>query len=111
MNNSDLIFSAFFIVTLINIMRTVSSLRCLLFIMRDIDPLLYQRVNGRVFFKTEGNFSKQMQLFHYIRRNEHHQHFDDYFIYRCEKVKRLFSLSSYLVVVNLLLIPGLIFAG
>lgn len=111
MNNSDLIFSAFFIVTLINIMRTVSSLRCLLFIMRDIDPLLYQRVNGRVFFKTEGNFSKQMQLFHYIRRNEHHQHFDDYFIYRCEKVKRLFSLSSYLVAVNLLLIPGLIFAG
>ena len=111
MNNSDLIFSAFFIVTLINIMRTVSSLRCLLFIMRDIDPLLYQRVNGRVFFKTEGNFSKQMQLFHYIRRNEHHHHFDDYFIYRCEKVKRLFSLSSYLVVVNLLLIPGLIFAG
>ncbi|WP_392339452.1 universal stress protein UspB [Moritella marina] len=109
MNNSDLIFIAFSIITLINVARAVSSLRCLLYHMRDVDPLLYQRVNGRVFFNTEGNYTKQMQLFHYIRRDEHLQHFDDYFIYRCSKVKKIFTLSSYLVVCNILLIPTLMF--
>jgi len=111
MNNSDLIFLAFFIITSINLARSISSLRCLLYIMREIDPLLYQRVNGRVFFKTEGNYSKQMQLFHYIRRNEHMHHFDNNFIARCEKVKQLFTLSGYLVTANILLIPLLMFIG
>ena len=109
MNNSDLIFIAFFIITLINVARAISSLRCLLYRMKDIDPLLYQRVNGRVFFKTEGNYSKQMQLFHYIRRDEHKDHFDENFSDRCDKVKKVFTLAGYLVVFNILLIPALMY--
>ncbi|KXO12916.1 Universal stress protein B [Moritella sp. JT01] len=109
MNNSDLIFIAFSIITLVNIARAVSSLRCLLYRMKDIDPLLYQRVNGRIFFSTEGNYSKQMQLFHYIRRDEHLHHFDEYFIYRCNKVKKIFTLATYLVVFNIILIPVLMY--
>lgn len=111
MNNSDLIFIAFSMITLINVARAVSSLRCLLYHMREIDPLLYQRVNGRVFFKAEGNYSKQMQLFHYIHRNEYLQHFDEHFIYRCNKVKKIFTLASYLVICNIILVPILMYLG
>ncbi|MFT5879445.1 MAG: universal stress protein B [Moritella sp.] len=109
MNNSDLIFISFSIITLINIARSVSSLRCLLYRMKDVDPMLYLKVNGRVFFKTESDFSKQMQLFHYLRRNEHMQHYNENFIQRCTKVKKLFMIASYLVTINILLIPVLMY--
>lgn len=109
MNDSDLIFISFFIITLINMARLVTTLRSLLYRMKDIDPLLYQRVNGRVFFKAEGDHSKQMHLFRYIRNNEHKQHFDENFIYRCSKVKKLFILTCWLVTINVLLIPLLMY--
>lgn len=49
MISGDLILLALFTVTGINIIRYLSTLKTLLFVMREAHPLLYQQVDGRGF--------------------------------------------------------------
>ncbi|MDF7344927.1 hypothetical protein NFG07_05795, partial [Proteus mirabilis] len=62
------IFWALCILCLINMMRYFSSIRVLLTILRQSDPLLYQSVDGNGFFTMHGQFSKQLRLIRYINQ-------------------------------------------
>ena len=99
------LYLALFVVTVVNGARYVSSLRTLLIVMRDADPLLYQSVDGRGFFSSQGNVSKQIRLFHYIRSHQYAKHHNPIFISKCEKVRHLFILTSALVLILLFTLP------
>ncbi|WPC74070.1 universal stress protein UspB [Vibrio porteresiae] len=100
MINGDTILFALLIVTLINLARYFSALRSLLYIMRDAHPLLYQQVDGRGFFSTQGNWAKQVRLYHYIKSKEYHHHHDELFMMKCDRVRELFILCITLLVVT-----------
>lgn len=95
----DMFFFALAIVTLINVARCLSALRSLLYIMREAHPLLYQQVDGRVFFSLQGNLAKQVRLYHYLKNRDYHTHHDEVFTAKCERVRRLFELNTALLVV------------
>ena len=97
MINSDAFLMAIFLVGLVNAFRYISTLRSLLAVMRECDPLLYQQVDGRGFFKSQGNVTKQIRLFHYIRSHQYQNHHDPLFIQKCIKVRKLFVLASVFV--------------
>ena len=65
-------------------------------------PLLYQQVDGGGFFTTHGNMTKQVRLFSYIKSKEYHHHHDEVFTAKCDRVRKLFILSSALLGVTLL---------
>ncbi|HIF9225431.1 TPA: universal stress protein UspB [Photobacterium damselae] len=94
MISGDAFLLALFLVAAVNTARYVSTLRTLLMVMRECDPLLYQQVDGSGFFKSQGNVSKQIRLFHYIRSHQYEKHHDPVFIAKCIKVRRLFILAS-----------------
>ena len=71
--------------------------------MREAHPLLYQQVDGRGFFSTHGNMTKQVRLYHYLKDKEYLHHHEDVFINKCSKVRELFVLSAGLTFVTLLL--------
>lgn len=48
--SSDAFLFALFLVAVVNTSRYISTLRTLLAVMRECDPLLYQQVDGRGFF-------------------------------------------------------------
>ena len=96
------IILALFVVFGVNFMRYVSSLRTLIFVMREAHPLLYQQVDGGGFFTTHGNVTKQVRLFHYLKNAEYRQHHDPVFIAKCAKVRELFILSCALLLVTLI---------
>ncbi|MGL4270481.1 MAG: universal stress protein UspB [Plesiomonas sp.] len=85
----------------LNIARYLSSLRVLLFIMRDCDPYLYLLVDGRGFFRPTGVLSKQIRLFHYLREQRYLSHHDPRFITKCIQVRQQFILSSALLLLTL----------
>ncbi len=97
MISSDALILAVFIVAVVNVSRYISTLRTLLVVMRDCDPLLYQQVDGRGFFSSQGNVQKQIRLFHYIRSHQYDNHHDEVFIVKCNKVRKLFVLASFWV--------------
>ena len=102
MISGDLIIFALLTVTAVNFVRYVSTLRALIFVMREAHPLLYQQVDGRGFFTTQGNVVKQFRLFHYLRGKEYQQHHDPVFVGKCDKVRELFILSCALLFVTLI---------
>lgn len=93
--SGDALIIAVFFVTLINILRYLSSLRVLMLMMREANPLLYQQVHraGGNFFSSQDNISRQKRLYHYIRCQEYLHHHDHAFIKKCNKVRHLFLLS------------------
>ncbi|MDD9195339.1 universal stress protein UspB [Aliivibrio sp. S3MY1] len=100
MISGDLILLALFSVTGINIVRYLSTLKTLLFVMKEAHPLLYQQVDGRGFFTTHGNIGKQTKLFQYLWQEEYLDHYDTLFVFKCEKARYLFMLSSALLLVS-----------
>ena len=100
MVSGELILLALFSVTSLNVIRYFSTLKTLLFIMREAHPLLYQQVDGRGFFTTHGNIGKQSKLFHYLWQEEYLNHHDTLFVFKCEKARYLFMLSSALLFVT-----------
>jgi universal stress protein B len=97
MISGDTILLALMFVTLVNIVRYVTALRSLIYIMREAHPLLYQQVDGPGFFTTHGNMNKQVRLFHYIRSREYLNHHDPLFVEKCERVREIFSLTVALI--------------
>ncbi|MDD1793480.1 universal stress protein UspB [Enterovibrio makurazakiensis] len=97
--SGDALIIAIFFVALANILRYLSSLRALLVMMREANPLLYQQMNrgSSNFFSSQGDISRQKRLFHYIRCQEYLHHHDGAFIAKCNKVRHLFILSTALV--------------
>ncbi|ACT08912.1 universal stress protein UspB [Dickeya chrysanthemi Ech1591] len=99
------LFWALCVVCIINMARYYSSLRVLLLILRDCDPLLYQYVDGSGFFTSHGQPSKQLRLVRYIYAQRYLDHHDPEFIRRCARVRGQFLLASALcglVVVSLI---------
>ncbi|KLV05773.1 MULTISPECIES: universal stress protein UspB [Photobacterium] len=94
MISGDALILALFLVAVVNVSRYISTLRTLLAVMRECDPLLYQQVDGRGFFSSQGNVSKQIRLFHYIRSHQYQNHHDPIFMEKCVKVRKLFILAS-----------------
>ncbi|PSU06349.1 universal stress protein UspB [Photobacterium ganghwense] len=92
--SGDALILALFLVAVVNVSRYISTLRTLLAVMRECDPLLYQQVDGRGFFSSQGNVSKQIRLFHYIRSHQYQNHHDPIFMEKCVKVRKLFILAS-----------------
>lgn len=103
MISAGTLLTALTLVTIINLVRYFTALRSLIFIMREAHPLLYQQVDGRGFFSTHGNMTKQVRLYHYLKEKEYLHHHEDVFIHKCSKVRELFVLSAGLTFVTLLL--------
>ncbi|WP_417880409.1 universal stress protein UspB [Vibrio sp.] len=103
MISADILLTALSIVTLINLVRYITALRSLIFIMREAHPLLYQQVDGRGFFSTHGNMTKQVRLYHYLKGKEYLHHHEEVFINKCSKVRELFVLTSGLAGFTLLM--------
>ncbi|MGL5759506.1 universal stress protein UspB [Plesiomonas sp.] len=89
------------LISVVNIARYISSLKVLLFVMRESDPYLYLQVDGRGFFRTTGVISKQIRLFHYLREQRYLSHHDPLFIEKCAKVRQLFIFTSSLLLLML----------
>ena len=60
------LFWALCVVCIVNMARYFSSLRALLVVLRNCDPLLYQYVDGGGFFTSHGQPNKQVRLVCYI---------------------------------------------
>lgn len=88
------LFWSLVLVALINLMRYLSSLRSLLVILRDVDPLLYQYVDGNGFFTVQGQPSKQLRLISYIYQQRYLAHHDQQFIFLCQRLRGQFMLIS-----------------
>lgn len=96
--SGDALIIAIFFVTLANITRYLSSIRVLMFLMREANPLLYQQVNrGGNFSFSQNDIHRQKRLYHYIHSQEYLHHHDEAFIAKCNKVRHLFVLSTALV--------------
>ena len=104
MISADTLLVALTIVTLINLVRYITALRALIFIMREAHPLLYQQVDGRGFFSTHGNVTKQVRLYHYLKDKEYLHHHEDVFISKCSKVRELFMLTMGLALLTLVMV-------
>ncbi len=102
MISDDLMVLALLTVTVINFMRYITSLRTLIYLMKEAHPLLYQQVEGRNFFSSPANVNKQARLFHYLRHKEYDQHHDQDFVCKCNKVRELFIISCGLLVITLI---------
>ncbi len=96
MINGDVVITAVFVVLLINFARYLTSLRALLVMLREADPLLYKQVNGGNFFTPQGDVSKQKRLFQYIHSQAYEHHHNEAFVAKCKKVRHLFQLSTIL---------------
>ncbi|MGL5334771.1 MAG: universal stress protein UspB [Enterovibrio sp.] len=94
----DALIIAIFFVTVINILRYISSLRVLLYLLREANPMLYQKIGGDDFFFETNDMSKPKRLFHYLKCQEYQHHHDEAFIAKCDKVRSLSKLCSSLVV-------------
>lgn len=88
------IFWALCILCLINMVRYFSSIRVLLTILRQSDPLLYQSVDGNGFFTIHGQFLKHLRLISYINQRQYINHHNPEVIMRCERIYRQFYLVS-----------------
>jgi universal stress protein B len=102
MISADLILFSLMFVTLVNVARYLTTLRSLIYIMREAHPLLYQQVDGPGFFSANGNMAKQFRLYHYLKSREYLHHHNQVFISKCEHVRQLFLLSISLLGVTML---------
>ncbi|MCC8365297.1 universal stress protein UspB [Xenorhabdus sp. PB61.4] len=100
-------FWAICIICIINILRYISSLRALLFILRQADPMLYQAIDGNGFFTGNGQFSKQMRLVRYINTQGYLNHHNDDVIFFCERLRKQFILTKVLCGIVLLCLVGI----
>lgn len=80
-------------------MRYFSSIRVLLFILRESDPLLYQSVDGNGFFTAHGQWNKHIKLIRYINTQQYTNHHDPEVILRCERIRKQFMLISGLSII------------
>lgn len=112
MSGDALIISIFFVL-LVNLLRYFSSLRVLLVLMREANPLLYQQIrrNGGNFFSVQSDVNCQKRLYHYIRSQEYLHHHDEAFIGKCNKVRHLFILSLVLIVALVAMLFFVAFSG
>ncbi len=93
------------VVCIVNMARYFSSLRALLVVLRNCDPLLYQYVDGGGFFTSHGQPNKQVRLVWYIYAQRYRDHHDDEFIRRCAGASAVYSdqrIVCGLVVVSLI---------
>lgn len=103
--SGDLILGTLLVVTLVNIARCLSTLRALIYMMREANPLLYQQVDGG-FFNAQKGLTKQVRLYQYLKNREYVHHHDDVFTAKCDKVRSLFMLSIGLFAVTVFLAFG-----
>ncbi|AOM41860.1 universal stress protein UspB [Xenorhabdus hominickii] len=96
MFNTVALFWAVCLTCIVNIMRYFSSLRALLSILRQSDPMLYQSVDGNGFFTTGGQFNKQIRLVRYINSQGYINHHDPDVIFLCERLRKQFILTEIL---------------
>lgn len=89
---------ALVLIIAINIIRYISTLRVMLFLMKEVDPMLYLEVDGAKFFKPKANLAKQKRLYSYLMNREYMREYDDDFIDKCRKIRRTFILTNYLLV-------------
>ncbi|OOE68053.1 universal stress protein UspB [Salinivibrio sp. PR6] len=98
--NGDILIVAVFTVTLVNFARYLSSLRALVVMLRDANPLLYQQIcrgdNNFFSLSPQGDISRQKRLYQYIRSQEYLHHHDEIFVGKCNKVRHLFILNAAL---------------
>lgn len=80
-------------------MRYFSSIRVLLFILRESDPLLYQSFDGNGFFTTHSQWTKHIKLIRYINIKQYINHHDPEVILRCERIRKQFMLISRLSII------------
>ncbi|SPP32537.1 Universal stress protein B [Arsenophonus endosymbiont of Aleurodicus floccissimus] len=92
-------FWALCILCIINMMRYFSSIRVLLFILRESDPLLYQSVDGNGFCTAYGQWTKHIKLIRYINTQQYTNHHDPEVILRCERIRKQFMLISGLSII------------
>lgn len=96
MFSSNILFWALFILLLITILRYLSSVRALLFILRQSDPQLYHSVNGNRFFTLTVPLTKQLKLVSYINHRLYYGHHHPDVVLRCERIRKQFILMSRL---------------
>ncbi|MBC8953356.1 universal stress protein UspB [Xenorhabdus sp. PB62.4] len=96
MFNAIALFWAVCFICIINMVRYFSSLRALLSILRESDPMLYQSVDGNGFFTTNSQFSKQFRLVRYINSQSYINHHDPDVILLCERLRKQFILTEVL---------------
>ncbi|MBI6547790.1 universal stress protein UspB [Xenorhabdus lircayensis] len=96
MSNTIALFWAVCLICMINMMRYFSSLRVLLSILRQSDPMLYQAVDGNGFFTTNGQIGKQIRLVRYINSQSYINHHDPDVILLCERLRKQFILTEML---------------
>ncbi|RXK33995.1 universal stress protein UspB [Arsenophonus endosymbiont of Bemisia tabaci Asia II 3] len=92
-------FWALCILCIINMMRYFSSIRVLLFILRESDPLLYQSVDGNGLFTAHVQWTKYIKLIRYINTQQYTNHHDPEVILRCERIRKQFMLISGLSII------------
>lgn len=110
--SGDALIIALFFVTLTNIVRYFSSVRVLIVLMREANPLLYQQVNrGNNFLASQSDIHRQKRLYHYIRSQEYLHHHNEVFIAKCNKVRHLFLLTTFLVLTLVLSLFLVAFTG
>ncbi|MDC9590259.1 universal stress protein UspB [Xenorhabdus sp. XENO-10] len=102
MFSTTALFWAVYLIFIINMIRYFSSLRVLLSILRESDPMLYQAVDGNVFFKTNGQFNKQFRLVRYINSQGYINHHNPDIVILCERMRKQFILTGILCGVVLL---------
>ncbi|MBC8946822.1 MULTISPECIES: universal stress protein UspB [Xenorhabdus] len=95
-------FWAICFICIINILRYISSLRVLLSILRQADPMLYQSIDGNGFFTANGQFDKHIRLVHYINSQSYLNHHSTDVIFFCERLRKQFILTSVLCGIVLL---------
>lgn len=103
MINIDVFITVLMTVTLVNLVRALTSLRTMIYVMREAHPLLYQQVDGGGFFTSHPNITKQVRLFSYLKEKEYLHHHEPVFIEKCQKVRDLFTLTFLLTLLTLAL--------
>ncbi|OTA20592.1 universal stress protein UspB [Xenorhabdus beddingii] len=96
MFNVITLFWAVCLICMINMARYFSSLRALLSILRQSDPMLYQSVDGNGFFTTNSQFNKQIRLVRYINSQSYINHHDPDVVLLCERLRKQFILMELL---------------
>lgn len=105
------LFWALCILCIINMMRYFSSIRVLLSILRESDPLLYLSVDGNGFFTTHGQLNKQLRLVRYINNKQYLEHYNPEVILRCERIRKQFMLISRLSILVVVSLVSLLISG
>ncbi|MDR0218911.1 MAG: universal stress protein UspB [Enterobacteriaceae bacterium] len=89
-------FWSILIIFIINILRYISSLRALLFVLRQADPMLYQSIDGNDFFTADGQFNKRIRLVRYINTQSYLNHHNADVVFFCERLRKQFLLTKAL---------------